>query len=391
MGFEWYTLDSNLKRSHLIEGFGSFIWTERYTRTGDIQIITPSTKDSRALLKPGLRLAMNQSFRVMTIDTVLDETADDGTRNLTITGPSIEDIFNHRVGMPALASLTATPTWTLSGTPGAIMRAMFQQVCVTGGESASDTVPFYTAGTLLPAGSIPEPTGVITITFQPDTLYNDLVAVGDMYALGFRLVKNGDAGQIYFEVYTGTDRTSRQTVNHPVIFARNMETLDDIKVLNSSAPLKTVAYVFAQNGVATVYAPGYDSSYTGTDRRVLLVDASDIDLAAGPLLNAAMQQRGLQELAKNQRVYSFDGQISAVNPYVYGVDYNLGDLVEERDSDGNLNSMFVIEQIFASDANGERSYPTLALNQTIPAGTWLAVPASRHWLDEDPAIHWLDL
>jgi hypothetical protein len=391
MGFEWYTLNSSLQRDHLIQGFNSFIWTERYSAAGDFQIIMPSTKANRALFKKGVRIAMNYSHYVMTVDTVSDKTDDSGVRNLTITGPSFEDILSQRVGMPALASLTTTPTWTVSGTPGAIARALFTQVCVTLGISSSDVIPFYHSGTLLPAGTIPEPSGVVTITFQPDTLYNDIKAVCDMYSLGFRFVKNAELGQIYFEVYTGNDRTSRQTSNSPVIFARNMETLDAIEVVDSQAPLKTVAYIFAQNAAGIVYAPGYDSTMTGSDRRVLLVDASDIDLAAGPLLSAAMTQRALQELAKNMKIYAFDGAIPPVQPYIYGLDYNLGDYVEERDSDGNLNSMIVTEQIFAADETGERSYPTLSLNQTIPAGTWLAVPASRHWLDEDPAIHWLDL
>lgn len=385
---EWYTLDDSFKRSQVIEGFDSFIWTERYNRWGDFQIDITSNAITRALLKPDTWIGMAQSFRVMKIETVTDALDANGVKKLTVVGRSMESLLDERVAMPGLASLTATPNWTLSGTPGAIARTLFSTICVTGAISANDTIPGYTAGTFLPAGTIPEPAGVVTITFDPTSLYSDLTQICDIWSLGFRLVKNGDTGQIYFDVYTGKDRTSDQTSNSPVIFSIDMESIDKTSVISSTANIKTVAYVLAQNGALIVYADGFDSTVSADDRRVLLVDANDLDLAAGPLLNAAMLQRGQDELAKYRKVYSFDGEITQNQPYVYGVDYNLGDLVEERDPDGFINHMLVTEQIFVSDTNGERSYPTLALNFIIEPGSWISVPAGEHWTDVDPLITW---
>ena len=67
--------------------------------------------------------------------------------------------------------------------------------------------------------------------------------------------------------------------------------------------------------------------------------------------------------------------------YKYGVDYGLGDLVELRDSSGNINVMRVTEQIFVSDKEGIRSYPTLTFDMLITPGTWLARPTNQQWAD----------
>ena len=86
---EWYILDDNLQRDEIIEGFESFIWTERYQGWGDFQILIISTPETRNAFQPGVRIGMKFSYRVMTIETVQDDLGDDGTKKLTITGRSI--------------------------------------------------------------------------------------------------------------------------------------------------------------------------------------------------------------------------------------------------------------------------------------------------------------
>ena len=384
---EWYTLDSSLHRDTVIEGFESFIWTERFQDAGDFQIVIKSTYQTRTLLQPETLIAMKGSYRVMKIDTVSDVTADDGTRNLTVTGASLEALLQDRVAFPAITDTTTVPNWTITDTPGNVIRYLFQQICVECILSGNDTIPFYHSGTLLPAGSIAEESDIITVTIPPNTLFTAIQQIAQTYFLGFRLVKDGDTGNIYFEVYTGNDLTSDQTDRSPVIFDPNMDNLEGASLLTSTAIVKTVAYVYAQNGSAVVYAPTADPDGTGLDRRVLLVNSGNTD-PAGSDLTAALEQEGLLALTPQRTVYTFDGELPQTVPYVYGTDYNLGDLVEERNSDGYGNQMLVTEQIFSSDTTGERQYPTLAVTQTITPGSWLAFDPSVHWADEDSSVTW---
>lgn len=384
---EWYTLDDSLRRDEVIEGFQSFIWTERYQANGDFQIVTKSTFQARSLLAVGTWITKQDSTYVMIIDTVVDSTDENGVRLITVTGSSLEALLDDRVGMPMLTDTTTQPNWILTDTAANVMREMFQTVCVSGGISSLDTIPFYHAGTLLPIGSIPEDDTIITVTAQPDTLYSSLTKIAQTYYLGFRFAKDGDSGNIYFEVYTGNDLTSDQTVRNPVIFDPSMDNLEKVSLLTSAAQLKTVAYVFATNGSAVVYSPTADPTASGYGRRILLINSSNSD-PASDALNEALQSEGQVALAQQRLLYAFDGELPQQEPFVYGVDYSLGDIVEERQSDGFGNQMLVTEQIFTSDDTGERAYPTLSIKQVITPGTWLVVDPDEDWADVDDSVTW---
>lgn len=388
--FEWYTLDSELRRESVIEGFKSFIWTERYSAYGDFQIIIKSTFPSRQLLVRDTYLAMNKSDYVMKIETVDDDTDDTGARMLTVTGKSFEALLTDRVAFNVVGDTTTNPSWVITAHPGDVIREVFNQVCVNGIISQQDNIPFYTIGTLIGSGNIPESKDIITVGLQPAYVYDIAKQIADQYALGFRLIRNGETGQVYFEVYTGNDLTTKQTLKPPVVFDPNMESFTKPRFLTSTANLKTVAYVYAQNGSAIVYAPTASPSDSGGDRRVLLVNSSNSD-NAGPDLITALQQEGLQALAAQTLVYGFDGELPSAVPYVYGKDYKLGDLVEEHNSDGNGNQMIVTEQIFSSDESGERAFPTLTLYSTVTPGSWRAIPSTQHWADYPTTTHWADL
>lgn len=387
---EYYILDENMRRSSVIEGFESFIWTERWQDVGDFQIVIKSTYESRTSLTTDTWVTRQGSYYVGTILTVTDTTGDDGTRNLTITGSMLEALLQDRVAMPALTDTTTTPAWVVTDTPGNVVRYMFNQVCVLGCLSPNDTIPFYTPGTLLPAGSIPEDTEVITVSTAPDTLFNTIQQLCQAYFLGFRLVRNGDTSQIYFEVYTGNDLTSDQTERPAVIFDANLENLVDATSLNSIASVKTVAYVFAQNGSAVAYATYANDTDSGANRRVLLVNSSNTD-DAGDILDQALHAEGVIALAGYRTVYNFDGQLPAQIPYIYGVDYNLGDLVEQRDSDGIGSQMFVSEQIFSTDNTGTTAYPTLTVKEIILPGSWVAYDPTVDWDEEDVSVTWANI
>jgi hypothetical protein len=50
--------------------------------------------------------------------------------------------------------------------------------------------------------------------------------------------------------------------------------------------------------------------------------------------------------------------------------------------------MQVSEQIFVCDGEGERSYPTLAINQFIMPGSWLAWDYNQVWIDLGATEYW---
>lgn len=388
---EVYTLDSLLRRDQVVDKFESLIWTERFSSKGDFELTLHSTVASRALFKAGTRLALNESYRVMTVDTIEDKVDVEGRALLTIKGPSLEDILEDRVAKKTLSDLTVEPKWGITGTPGAITEAVFRTMCTIYGTEyldLADVIPFYVQGTIFPADTIPLPSDPITVWLEPDTVYNVIKDICDLYDLGFRLVRNFDTSQLYFNIYAGSDRTTSQTGLAPVVFAPNLDNLQNTTELTSTATYKNVAYVFSPVGFEIVFPQGVDPAVEGFERHVLLVKADDIDaeLTGGNAATATamMIQRGNEELSKNRRLAAFDGELNQNGSnYKYDIDYRLGDLVEMRNVDGVTNKMQVTEQIFVSDVEGDRSYPTLSINQFITPGSWIAWDYNQVWFDLD--------
>lgn len=386
---EIYALDALWRRVTVVDRFQSLIWTERFKDVGDFELVLPATLANRAIFTAGTNLAINESHRVMTVNEVSDETSDDGKRTLTVKGNSIEEILKDRVARGSMASTTTAPKWALTGTAGAIMRKIFHDICVTGILDPADVIPSVIEDNIMfPDDTIPEPDTSLSVEIEPTTVFDAIKNLADLYDLGFRLVRNYDTGQLYFDVYSGCDRTTLNGLLEPVLFSPGLDNIQNTAGITTTKDSKNCAYVISPVGYRVVYPSGVDPSVEGFERKVLLVNASDITSTTPSVANALMDQRGLEELAKYRSLSAFDGEIGQRTQYKYGADYNLGDIVELRDDQGVAVNMRVIEQIMVSDEQGERSYPTLALNQYINPGSWLAWDFNQKWADMGLTDYW---
>lgn len=379
---ELYALDPLFRRQFVIDEYVSLIWTERFNTHGEFQLRIISTPATRRLFTPDTYLAMNQSNYIMRVEQVEDDATVDGARTLLIKGRSYESILLDRVARDNNVDLTTEPTWNITLAPAALMRKLFHDICVTGVGNVKDIIPGIVESSLI-SSNIPEPTDPIVVQLKPDTLYAGMSGIGQVWNLGFRFLRQ-EPGTMYFDVYSGSDRTASQTILTPVIFSSNLDNLQNTKELTTINQSKNVAYVYSTDGFEEVYAPGVDTSTSGLQRRVLVVDASDITTAAGYAdVPSALIQRGKDKLSQATVFKGFDGEISQNCPYIYGQHYNLGDLVELQNIDGVAESKRVTEQIFVSDATGTKSYPTLVANTFINTGSWLSWTSSKTWFDFD--------
>lgn len=383
-----YILKDNYERDILVDRFKSFIWTERFSATGDFELVISSTAENRARFAEGTYLGRDNSVRIMVVETVEDSDDEEGRAMLTVTGRSLEAILEERAAMNSLGSLDTTPKWSLMGVPGDIARQVFEKICVDGILSPEDIIPQFGPGSYFPADTIPETADVITREFEPSSVYSVVKSVCDEFELGFRLYLNPDTQELNFDVYSGNDRTSAQSSVAAVVFSQALDNLSNVTELKSHAGFKNVAYVFGKVGSTIVYSHEDEANLRGVERRVLVVVDNDIEETDPVLLEELLQNKGKEELAKHRKVYAFDGEIPQNSDYKYNVDYILGDMVEMRNTDGAAKNMRVAEQIFVIDEQGERSYPTLTDVLLITPGTWLSWDYAQEWVDADG--YWAD-
>lgn len=385
---EVYILDSLYRRATVVDEFVSIIWTERFSAWGDFEMDVHSTLENRTRFVPGVRFSIPDSKRVMTTETVEDATDNEGRRILKIKGRSLESVFESRLAAETLSGLTTDTKWEITDLPADIARLIFHNICVLGLINAGDIIPGVVEGNVLfPVDTIDEPADTVTYSFSARSLYQAEKDLCDSYGMGFRLVRDPNVWTLYFDVYMGSDRTTDQTTLPAVVFSPDLENVHNTSLLTTDAMYKNTAYVISSVGHEIVYLDDVDPTVNGFDRKVLVVLASDINDPDGPTASAQMIQRGKDELAKNRRLVAFDGEISQTSQYKYGTDYNLGDLVELRDDDGTTSQMKVVEQIFVSDAQGDRSYPTLAVDRFVTPGSWLAMGPEVDW-DDMTTEHW---
>lgn len=379
---ELFILDSLFKRKTIIEDYISLVWAERFNDLGDFTVVIPSNYANKALYKPGLYFGINKSDRIMKLETV-EDAEEDGEKTLTLSGRSIELIFERRVVWSSNAALGEDPKWTVSGTPKDIIHNTVAGQIATSSWAPNNIPNLLTNLSWYPEDTIIPPAETIAVSItKPTSLYNYVKDIAKNYGLGFRIYKGPQSNDyIYYNTYSGSDRSLGQTAIPPVIFSFDLENLNSLSILKSVEKQFYGCYVFSKYGFDAVYVNDYDESTpAGLNRSIFSIDVTEPDeLTTDPQRQAYRIQKGIEALVSAQDIFVIDGEISQNSQYIYGTDYFLGDLVDMRDDTGAINRMRVTEQIFTDDSNGEKAYPTLASEMLIAPGTWAALGATLTW------------
>lgn len=369
---QFHTLDSSFRKDEIIDQFISAIWTERYSKAGDLTLVTELSTDTIAKLEEGTFIQLEGSDEVVQIDTALIE-----NNTLKVTGNTLVEFLNDRI--IRTSNQAADKYWNLTGKPLDILNTIVTDMTVSG-PYIDGTID---AGVDIPKQIIPN-LSVVSAVAPPDTdvsfavpfgpLYDALAQIADTFSLGFRLYLDwaNDYGySLVFESYKGRDLTSSQTTYPVVRFSPQMDSLTNLSQLHSIAKYKTVAYAYAPSnpagimnyaGVAYAY-PGAELE-TGFQRRVLMVFADDIttDMTGGDAgqLRGMLDQRAKDALANNNYIKVADGEVIP-SSYIFGTDYGLGDIVELDSGLGPRRRARITEYIRSQDQSGERAYPTVSV------------------------------
>ena len=363
---ELFTLNRQFIEQDVIDAFVSAIWTERYYGDSEVELVVPATQDMVQKLTVGTFLGLTDSKEVMLIDT-----ADNEKGTLKITGSSLLSFLNNR--FIRVTAAHEDQYWNLSGTPGWILWAIVYYMCISGS---------YPVGVPNPASFVIPGLGLkdydnsgaaVNIAIPYGPVYDAMRNIATTYQIGMQITLESVTDTSYslgFRSYRGLDHTSGQTVNPIIRFAPFMDSLTNIAEIQSIKALKTIVYSFAPNnpdGLATI--PGVSSlagaSYTGFDLRALMTFEQDIttdQIGGDPnMLVSILNSRANLALTENRFIKTVDGEIVPTHQFQYGVDYNLGDVIEVQGNSETVQSSRVIEYIRAQDSAGEKAYPTVAM------------------------------
>lgn len=127
-----------------------------------------------------------------------------------------------------------------------------------------------------------------------------------------------------FATGQGIDRSGSQSVNPRAIFSTDYDTLQKASISDNDSNYRNYAFVGGQGeGSARTVREVYTGTVEPTDilRREMFVDARDLTTTTD------LDTRGGQKLEELSTVITTDGSPLAYSPLVYGIDYDLGDIV----------------------------------------------------------------
>lgn len=363
-GDDLVILDTDFTPVAIVDEYESLIWTDRYNKYGDFELVLPVSAASVSFVKQDRYLYRPQSYYLMIIESVkLESDAQDGDR-MIISGRSLESILERRV-------IWGQTVFSISANTGNFQNAV-RQLLYDSMISPSDSkrrIP----NVQFRASNDPAVTRLTVNTeFDGETVYEAVQALCEAAGIGFRMLPDGEWNFV-FELYAGTDHSYQQpspAVNPYVVFSPNYDNLSDSNYLSTTEPYRNTALVAGEGeGSDRVKVEVTDSgqSYSGLSRREIFVDAKSTSSKTddGQLSSAEyktlLEGKGLESLADNTMEIAFDGEALPAIGFTYGTDYFLGDIVQIENAYGMAARARVTEYIVSESTDGREAYPTFTV------------------------------
>ena len=350
----------------IINNIKSKLWIERYSVPGEFKLVAPIYTGIIEKLPIGSFISHIHTQEVMMVlDHQITEDQDKPT-DISITGKSLPLILNNRiVGANKDFSTLAIPTNYIADGKNS-----WGQI--------QDLIEFHIRPEhqIDPGNIIPDIT-VITQVTGGGTVADRSIKIGSLFdrvqelltvdGLGIKTMRPSFNTSIAYgtsdtilSIYKGINKTS------DIVFTNIYGEIESADYFWSIQDSFTGAYVHGK--WCDVFVEN-ESGSSGLNRRVIDIDAADIDneLETNPVgatrtwIEAAMTQRGREAIAAQKEIILTKAQPNEnTKQYVYRSDYNLGDLVTVFGNYGQKSTMQIVEHVEIEDDRGESGHPTLA-------------------------------
>lgn len=350
-----FVMDREFQSVGVIDVFNSFLWTDRYYKYGDFEIYTEANAEILELLKEDYYLWYSNSEHVMIIeDFEVSSDTEEGTKFI-YKGRSLESILDRRI----IWSQT-----TLTGNFQNGIKKLLNENVISPSNVDRKIPNFIFQESTDPA--ITELT--LEAQYTGDNLYDVVSSACNDKKIGFKVLLN-DQNQFVFSLYAGKDRSYKQDTNPYVVFSPDFDNMINSNYIRSKKTYKNVTLV-AGEGEGSSRKTVSVGSGSGLERRELYTDARDLSTTTsdgGTIstseYNNQLTQRGNEKLADYPISESFEGESDTTRMFVFKEDFDIGDIVQNKNEYGQEGRSIVSEMIFSQDEEGFLSYPTF---ETLP-------------------------
>lgn len=355
-------LDKNFDTLAVLDVYDSFIWTVRYNEYGDFEIYMPAAACPFVLefLVRGNYLMNRESDRYMIIEDIsIDTDAEIGTF-LTVTGRSLESILMRRI------------VWAETNLKGNLQTELKRLITenIISPSDSKRTIPNFTF-------RMSTDEEIVKMTtdshFMGDTVYDAVSLLCKLHHIGFRVLPgDGDNPGFIFELYRGVDRSYDQERVPWVIFSPDFDNLLNSNYVEADTEYKTDILVSYDNDDEYLQVEVGEEK-TGLERRETFLDVVDDspeqigeDEDGNPVYDyetfyKQLATKGQSELNAHRVTTAFDGEVEASRQFIYGRDFNIGDIVQVRNEYGLKGTCRITEVVQSIDSTGQTISPTFEM------------------------------
>lgn len=382
----------------LIEDYTSLIWTERYAEAGTLELHTYDIAATRAILPIDSLVSLRDSNEVVLIEDHLIKEDEDGNKELTITGRTIDSFLEQRIFQgPAGVTQQSPRNYTCAQAAAGILWNYFNNnsanhydlfakntdgtsaqltgdenllnLSITDSSTTTDAAQawFFDPGYVYPKFlDILAEGGLGVRNVRPSGFAAPVVSitVTSAYSSSGAYAKTAKTNltTLTMDIYNGKNRSLSQSVNKQVVFYSSLEGISGAQYLFTKKNFKNHGNYAIKDQFQTGYYPAPNDILSGGFyMRSLFVDLGNTDISTTSSY-AAASQATKAAVRKTQKQIFFDGEITPQAPYKYNVDYGLGDTITLVGEYGIQQDMQVTEFVRTQDSDGERGYPTLTSN-----------------------------
>ena len=356
---ELAVLDSNFDIVGFLDNFESLIWTDRYSKCGDFEIYTGAGGDILSLAKKDYYLWNKNSDRLMIIEKQEIDTDYESGNKIKITGRSLESILDRRI------------VWGQKDVTGSLqdkLKEILTENIISPSIASRKISNFiFEASTDTKITSL-----TIDKQYKGDNLYTLVQGLCEDNNLGFKITLNS-SHQFVFKLYFGVDHSYKQTALPYIVFSPSYDNLSGSNYIDSNEKYKNV------NLVEQEYTPKTDGSTTsnsineqvvigtseGLSRREMYTSGNaqqtlddKTELTEAQFISK-MKDQGNTEINKVSTTTTFEGDIVNEGQYVYGKDFQIGDIVEIRNEYNVEGRVRITEVVRADKESGTSIVPTL--------------------------------
>ena len=414
-----YILNTNFEVVGVIDTYESFIWTDRWNSYGDFELYTSFDYYLIQLCQQNYYVHINQSKHTMIIEGIEVETDSEMGIKLRITGRSLESILDRRIVwtkqtvgantkfQTAIKNIIDRAFGTSNVTP--------QPGGTVGNARKMTNLIFEWTNDSYIDGILVEKT-----EYTGDNVYDIITKMCQEAnnTIGWKITLDSE-NHFVFKLYSGKDRSYQQdgykktadsklyankqyytydkttkvytplaisdhdrakTTNVDyyeedpivpfVIFSPDFDNIINTDYLDSTEGMKNVTLVAGEENQETQTRVSLIvGSAEDLERRELFTDARDLRLSDYEdnmsRYKRALKARGINSLVENGRMQSYEGQVEATRQFVFGEDFEMGDIVQISNEYGINGAVRVIEWVMSDSTSGTEVYPTFDAVQII--------------------------